>query len=568
MKYKVLIGVVVVGIATMFFDFNKEAHGNGNGAPAGVTGSPSDGTTCANTGCHTGMAVAAETGWITSTIPVGGYVPGTVYSVTATATEAALSTFGFELSPQDAAGNQVGTLAAGTGTQLMAGTKYITHTAAGTIGTTGSHSWTFNWTAPPSGTGAFTFYGSFNCANGDTHSTGDHIHTSSLAITEAATAGIDCGVYAITPNFGCSGTYNPVVTIGNYGTTTLTSCTIAYQLDASAPSTFAWSGSLATGAKTTVTLPSVATTAGAHTFTAATVAPNSSTDVLNTNDSKTINITAFGPSIALPVTEGFESTTFPPTNWKLDNPDAPATTWVRSTSAHKTGVASAYMNNYSYSTGNAAIGQKDALVSVPIDLTTQIKPSMTFQVANAFYGAANTDTLKVLISTDCGATWTQLYKKWGTTLATGGTVTSGVFTPTAAQWRLETISLATYATATSALFRIVNVSGYGNSTYIDDINISGAAGIAELNNKPQLNLYPNPANDQLTLDYTLTSSSSVSIRLFDLQGREVAELVSEKNKAAGKYSTSMDTKKYNPGVYFVTIANASGVTTQKVVITR
>ena len=45
--------------------------------------------------------------------------------------------------------------------------KAITHTSSG-ISTTGdSNSWSFDWTAPASGTGDVTFYGAFNAANGD-----------------------------------------------------------------------------------------------------------------------------------------------------------------------------------------------------------------------------------------------------------------------------------------------------------------------------------------------------------------------------------------------------------------
>lgn len=124
------------------------------GAPAGVTGSPGDGSNCAQ--CHGGTATTAS-GWITSNIPSGGYVPGQTYQITATNSQAGSGQYGFEISPQNAAGTKLGTLAAGTNSQMLSSGKYVTHTNASTT----IKVWTFPWTAPASGSGNVTFYGAF-----------------------------------------------------------------------------------------------------------------------------------------------------------------------------------------------------------------------------------------------------------------------------------------------------------------------------------------------------------------------------------------------------------------------
>ena len=179
MKKKVLFSIVAVSIAAILIDFNHDVQGNLSAGPARETGSPFDGGDC--TDCHSGSGGTAS---ITSTIPASGYIAGTTYAVTATTTYAGLVKFGFEISPQTAAGTLVGTMTAGTVTQLISAGKYITHTSAGTTGTTGSHTWTFTWTAPAAGTGAFTFYGSFNNTNNNGSSSGDHVVDATLAVTE------------------------------------------------------------------------------------------------------------------------------------------------------------------------------------------------------------------------------------------------------------------------------------------------------------------------------------------------------------------------------------------------
>lgn len=89
----------------------------------------------------------------------------------------------------------------------------------------------------------------------------------------------------ITPvNTICDLTFTPEVVLTNFGSTTLTSVTINYDIDGGANNTFAWTGSLATGASQNVTLNAMTTTAGAHTFNASTSSPNGGTDDNMSND--------------------------------------------------------------------------------------------------------------------------------------------------------------------------------------------------------------------------------------------------------------------------------------------
>jgi len=124
------------------------------GAPPAKTGSPGDGSNC--TECHGGTPTSV-TGWITSNIPASGYTPGQSYQITATNQITGSGKFGFEVSPQNVAGDLLGTLTAGANNQLVGNNKYVTHVSANTS----VSSWTFTWTAPPAGTGQVTFYGAF-----------------------------------------------------------------------------------------------------------------------------------------------------------------------------------------------------------------------------------------------------------------------------------------------------------------------------------------------------------------------------------------------------------------------
>ncbi|HEY6160443.1 MAG TPA: choice-of-anchor V domain-containing protein [Bacteroidia bacterium] len=570
MKKRIALAFVAITCIAFMWDNSRTAYSNAAGAPAGFTGAPGE-QTCGTSGCHSSSPVTPVPGWITSNIPPGGYTPGVTYSITATATYNGRSKFGFQVSPRDANNALAGTMAITSGQmQLVGAGKYMTHTTSGNS-SPNTKSWTFNWTAPAYGTGAVTFYGAFNCANGDATDNGDLIYTSTMSVQEMPTQGVDAGVHNIVfPSLlACSGSFSPIVKLQNYGTTTLTSATINYMVDANTPSTFAWTGSLNTSGSATITLPSVTVTSGAHTFKAYTTLPNGGNDTLPSNDTASSAFTATLTGASMPFVEGFESTTFPPAGWRRVNPDN-ATTWARTTSAKYSGVASAYMNNYNYSSG---VGQNDELITPPVDLTTSTGPNLTFEVAYRLYTNPSSnpnysDTLTVYISTDCGVTWTQLYKKFSTALATATPpYSTSQFVPTSAQWRMETISLTPYASCSTALFRFVNTSSYENQLYLDDINIASPQGVNELNDGLAFELFPNPANDAAALQFTLQNTAGVSVKIYDVNGRVVKQWNSAE-MSAGAHNVPFDLKELGAGMYFVRVSAGDKTGVKKLSITR
>ncbi len=116
------------------------------------------------------------------------------------------------------------------------------------------------------------------------------VNTSNCGVSTS----FDAAISAISTPSGslCQTSFTPVVTLTNYGSTTLTSVQIQYYVDSQSPTTYNWTGSLASNSSATVTLNSVATTTGAHTFTARTVSGTlngSNTDQVTSNDQTTTN---------------------------------------------------------------------------------------------------------------------------------------------------------------------------------------------------------------------------------------------------------------------------------------
>ena len=200
MKKTLLLAFALVAAGLAADYHTNQALTNSGGAPAGRTGAPGEGT-CND--CHSGPAVSNQVVSFTSNVPGTGYVPGSSYTITVALTGGLSNTFGFQASPQDASGNVQGSMAAGTGTQLVGGNEYITHTAAGNQGTGNAKTWTFQWTAPSPGAGTVTFYGAFNFASGSMGNQGDVIRTATLPLTMASGVGINdisARGYAVFPN--------------------------------------------------------------------------------------------------------------------------------------------------------------------------------------------------------------------------------------------------------------------------------------------------------------------------------------------------------------------------------
>ncbi|MBL4587080.1 MAG: T9SS type A sorting domain-containing protein [Flavobacteriales bacterium] len=184
MKKKFTILLSMLLMTGLVWDYNfQSAHTRSSGAPAGSTGSPGDGQSCASIGCHAGPTATNELIAVTSNIPNGGYVGGTTYDITVTMTKSGGQKFGFQLSPQDNAGNGIGSLISGGSTQIV-GSKYITHKAGNTAASGGTLAWNFQWIAPTGGTGDVDMYVAGNFSNNQNNSSGDVIVTDVETVSE------------------------------------------------------------------------------------------------------------------------------------------------------------------------------------------------------------------------------------------------------------------------------------------------------------------------------------------------------------------------------------------------
>jgi flagellar hook capping protein FlgD len=227
--------------------------------------------------------------------------------------------------------------------------------------------------------------------------------------------------------------------------------------------------------------------------------------------------------------ELFEAT-FPPTGWRLVNPDD-GITFEKYEGANGNlfgGNNSVLMDFVSYGT----VGATDTLYTrVYTDIVNT--DSIIFEYAHAEYPGYGPDRLIVKLSVDGGLTFPHtIFDKAGDVLATAP-ASSNTFVPTASQW---------------AVF----------STSIDDIVNSIPEETNIVRNFTLDQNYPNPFNPGTYISYNIPASSVVNLKIYNTLGQEIRTLVDNISQSTNPYKVYWNGKddsgtEVSTGVYYYKI---------------
>ena len=260
------------------------------------------------------------------------------------------------------------------------------------------------------------------------------------------------------------------VTVKNEGLEVVEDLPVSYVLDGGPPVTEAIPGILEPGATVIYTFSTLLdiTASGEYTLEVFTDLPGDMY-LLNDKQSQEMTLSVItGNGEPLDYLEGFDTGVFPPQNYIISNPDN-AITWSTRNVTGPSGsqTRALFVDHYSYS----QIGQEDALLVTPVNLEGAVNPYLRFDLAYTYYNNTWFDGLRIEISSDCGTSFSDvIYEKFKDDLATVSAMT-GVFTPNnASQWRKEFIDLSAYI-GSKIVLKFVAINGYGNSLYVDNVNV-------------------------------------------------------------------------------------------------
>lgn len=114
-------------------------------------------------------------------------------------------------------------------------------------------------------------------------------------------------------------------------------------------------------------------------------------------------------------------------------------------------------------------------------------------------------------------------------------------------------------------------SNNGNiKLFILKFNIPGFNAVSQINNLANFNLYqnyPNPFNPTTTIRYEIPKETNVTIKLYDVTGREIMTLLNTTQKA-GQYEVEWNAKDYASGIYFYQIRAGKYAATRKMLLLK
>jgi surface protein len=115
--------------------------------------------------------------------------------------------------------------------------------------------------------------------------------------------------------------------------------------------------------------------------------------------------------------------------------------------------------------------------------------------------------------------------------------------------------------ADALTYRLKQVDTDGSAQYTETTTVERGVKSVQL-----LGTYPNPARQKATLNYALPEKQETTIRLYDVLGRQVRTVVSEKKE--GRHEQTLDVSTLSSGVYFLRLRSEGTIKTQKLTIVR
>jgi len=267
-------------------------------------------------------------------------------------------------------------------------------------------------------------------------------------------------------------------------------------------------------------------------------------------------------------------------NWTAVNSGMGFSPWVNAFAMMGTnlfaGGGSTLGNGVFMTTDNGINWTRPANTGIPNQSITTLSVIGT----NLFAGASGAG---MFLSTDNGENWTGI--NTGLTnsgvrasIVVGnnlfvGTYGGGVFltTDNGANWSKQNTGLAyLYVTSFAISDGKLYAGHFGVSSRSLSEMVTSVEEYKDANLPVEFELsqnYPNPFNPSTTLSFAISHSSLVSLKVFDVLGKEIAILVNE-NKPAGNYEVNFDASKLSTGVYFYQLRAGTNVETKRMILIK
>lgn len=214
-------------------------------------------------------------------------------------------------------------------------------------------------------------------------------------------------------------------------------------------------------------------------------------------------------------------------------------------------------------------GTREEAISPNLDLSNQGSAYLHFNVdynyvqytANVFADTVFADTLEVLVSADCGATYTSLFKKAGADLSGHSepllnplNLDAIALAKDESKYRTFTVDVSQFAGQGNVAFKFSYISVLGGYIYLDDVSVTNSPVSVKHVTEVQpatVNLFPNPASSLLQV--TLNNDKPIdAVTGYNITGQEVLHI-----PGSGSAGQQINIEHLPAGVYSLQLRSGS-----------
>jgi hypothetical protein len=145
------------------------------------------------------------------------------------------------------------------------------------------------------------------------------------------------------------------------------------------------------------------------------------------------------------------------------------------------------------------------------------------------------------------------------------TITKNMTKTLDASWVADNCDLIIFVYRDSSVLALANVE------QANEVSVTAPLGIANQNNIPAnyslSQNYPNPFNPTTNIVFTIPKNEHVSLKFYDMMGREVATYL-DAVVEAGTYKAEVDASGWASGIYFYTLKTDNFVETKKMMLIK
>jgi hypothetical protein len=405
--------------------------------------------------------------------------------------------------------------------------------------------------------------------------------------------------------FACNQSFVPTVRLTNKERTVINSALLSYYYLGSnlPPHTYQWTGSLDSGQSTIITFPATSIADNTYDSIYYAVSDLNGGDLLDTNLANNYPVSPLlmaisATAVSDTLTEGFDemsdaligSISTPTSLFYngghgqafiadqnylrafLADPNTYQGSMTVSDSSARCGGYGLSDASYCFMIGTNFYVATAALIFDGADRTGYTSGDLTFQHA---YTTGDTffhnipDTLTVLVSTDCGQTWSTVWMRSSTQLMTAPQIIfreffGKLFIPTSTQWATDTVDMSAYNGMNNVIVKFQVTYNQGNALYLDNINWTGINPLGIKNvSAISAKVYPNPATSMLNVQIG-NNTSGCAIELYDLTGQCVM------HEALWGSTTSFSIASLTDGMYLYRVVDGknSAIANGKVTIEK